>query len=480
MYDLIVAYQDAPWCGDHRGIGKDGKMPWVKINEDMKRFRDITMGCRVVMGRKTFESIGKPLDGRLNVVISRQKLNLTDKYDNVVVYDNLREAVLDGSEGPQRTVVIGGEKIYSECLTEPELYRNLQTVYITRLEFYIAQKCDTFFPSGFFDNPDIKGWKITQIETISAIPEVQNQPHKIEFTTYKHINEDEQNYLNLCKDIMNNGDLVNTRPGIKAKSVFSRQLRFNVRDGVFPALTTKKVFLRGSIEEMLFFVSGKTDTGILKQKGVHIWNGNTTREFLDKRGLHHYPEGDIGVSYSFQFRHAGAEDQYTGCHSDYTGKGVDQIAQVIEELKSDEPNRRIMINLWAVPHMDKMSLPPCLFCYVFYKNEEYVSLQAIMRSADVFLGVPFNITGACLMLNMICHLAGRRPKELVLDMVDAHIYENHFEQIQEQMTRETYPFPRLRIKRSKEEIGTIDGFVYDDFEIINYCSHETLKGKMAV
>ena len=139
-----------------------------------------------------------------------------------------------------------------------------------------------------------------------------------------------------------------------------------------------------------------------------------------------------------------------------------------------------MINLWNVPVLDKMTLPPCLFCYVFCRQGEYVSVQAIMRSADLFLGVPFNFSSTTFLLNMVCHLAGRKPKEVAICMVDCHIYENHFSQVKEQITREPYPFSTLKIKRTAEEIGNIDGFRYEDFEICNYNCHPTIKGEMAI
>ncbi len=475
MYDIIVAVQVNTARGYNilgkYGIGCSGELPWPKIKEDMIRFREVTKGARIIMGRKTYEYIEKPLPDRTNVVVTKKKD--FEAVEGVIIFNDLKTAI--NSKSSQKTIVIGGGQIYHQCFKDPELYRNLHKVYVTRIKFGQSLPCDTFFPASFFDKNSLnRDWNRFFHEKIS------NPDLSIIFETYEHINREEQKYLDLCKDIMENGVLVDTRPGIKAKSLFSCQLRFDVSNGVLPALTTKRVFIRGSLEEMLLFISGKTDTKILDNKGVKIWNDNTSRKFLDKNELHHYPEGDMGVTYSFQFRHAGAEDEYKGCDKDYTGKGVDQIANVIEALKSDEPNRRIMINLWAVPHINKMALPPCLFCYVFCKQNEYVSLQAIMRSADVFLGVPFNLTGTTFILRMVCHLAGRKPKEIVLDMVDTHIYENHFDQVREQLSRSVYPFPTLEIVRSPEEIGTIDGFKYEDFKISNYKCHSAIKAEMAV
>jgi len=487
MYSIIVACQTGE---EGFGIGKNGKMPWPRLDKDMKKFREVTMGHRVVMGRKTYESIGKPLEGRINVVISRK-----GPIDGVIVYDSLKTALLECKEKYDKnvkTIVIGGGEIYRQCFEDPELYRNLHLLYMTQLNFEKPYECDTFFPNILKNDEIYEKWVeiIEHGETLYNYPIFHDDgtitmtppgiPMAGDFSVSRHINREEQNYLDLCKDILDNGEMVDTRPGVKAKSCFSRNLRFDVRNGVIPILTTKLVFLRGSLEEILFFTSGKTDAGILKEKGVRIWDGNTTRDFLDKRGLNHYPEGDIGVSYSFQFRHVGAENEYKGCKEDYTGKGIDQISDVIAALKSDEPNRRIMINLWNVAHLDKMTLPPCLFCYVFCRQGEYVSIQAIMRSADLFLGVPFNVTGTTFLLNMVCHLSGRKPKEVSITMVDCHIYENHFSQVKEQIAREPYPFPTLKIKRTAEEIGNIDGFRYEDFEIYNYNPRPAIKGEMAV
>jgi len=457
MYDIFISFQTSFLERNHSP-------------EYERRFHEITTGNNLIMGRKTFESMDKPLPDGTNIVITRKnELSPTEK--NVVICNSLRKILLEPPTDKRKTIVIGGWQIFKQCVEDPELRRYIHTIYTTTLEI----------GGGFFDDDKSIGeFDIEKCKLIDKEYFYVGHRHNLLLHTYINNNQEEQNYLDLCEEILKEGSLVDTRTGTKTKSLFSRQLRFDVSNGILPALTTKRVFVRGSLEEMLFFVSGKTDTKILKDKNVHIWDGNTTREFLDKQGLKHYEEGDMGVTYSFQFRHAGAEEMYKGCKEDYTNKGVDQISDVIAKLKSDEPDRRIMINLWAVPHINKMALPPCLFCYVFYKQGKHVSLQAIMRSADVFLGVPFNIIGATFILRMVCHLAGREAKELVINMVDTHIYENHFSQVREQMGRNPYPFPTLKITRSPEEIVTIDGFKFDDFEIINYKCHPTIKAEMAI
>lgn len=456
MYDIIVAHDSS------FGIGKNNELPW-EMPQDLERFRSLTTNHRIVMGRRTFESIGKVLPNRTNIVVTSDEDYCPP---NVVVCHSLSKAIKDAREHTKTTFVVGGAEIYSQCFSDPLIRKDIRRIYVTSiLKDY---ECDKFFSYNIHKNSE--EWKLFN----------QEKHDEFVFMDYCRVNHEENNFLSLCKEIMSSGENTPTRTGVNTKSLFSRQLRFDLSADRIPVLTTKKVFIRGSIEEMLFFISGSTDTDKLKEKGVNIWNANTTREFLDKRGLQHYEEGDMGPTYPFLFRHAGAEGEYSGKNTDYSGKGIDQISEVIKALKSDEPNRRIMINLWSPAHLDKMSLPPCLFCYIFHKQGKDVSMQAIMRSGDVFLGVPFNILGASIVLRIVCHLSGCRAKELVLDIVDAHIYENHFKQAEIQLSREPYPFPILNIMRSPEEIGDIDGVKSDDFEISGYRSYPVIRGEMAV
>ena len=236
-----------------------------------------------------------------------------------------------------------------------------------------------------------------------------------------------------------------------------------------PILTTKKMFVKGSIAEMLFFLSGSSDSSKLSEKGVHIWEGNTSREFLDKKGLTHYPVGDMGPSYSFNFRHYGAK--YSTCEDDYTGQGIDQWQQCIDLIKNDPYSRRIIISLWNPTCIDEMALPPCLHNYQFYPDpyNKKLSLMITMRSADMFLGVPFNILGASVLLHIMCTETEYEPNELILNIGNAHIYNNHIEQVKEQLNRIPRPFPKCYIN---SETG--------EYDVIGYFPYPRINAKMAI
>lgn len=194
----------------------------------------------------------------------------------------------------------------------------------------------------------------------------------------------EKQYLELVREILEYGNPKSDRTGTGTLSVFGRFMRFDLNQG-FPLFTTKRVFWRGIVEELLWFLSGSTDANKLKEKGVHIWDGNTTKEFLKNRGLEHYDEGDIGPGYGFQWKYATAT--YHGMRFDYRGKGVDQISKVIDMIKNDQDSRRIICSSWNVSDIDKMALPPCHCLFQFYVNDGYLSCCMYQRSCDMGLGM---------------------------------------------------------------------------------------------
>ena len=212
------------------------------------------------------------------------------------------------------------------------------------------------------------------------------------------------------------------------------------------------MFVRGITEELLWFLRGETDNKILQDKNVHIWDGNSTREFLDKVGLNHLREGDIGAAYGFQFRHFGAE--YENCDTDYTGKGFDQVKYVLDQIRNNPNSRRIILNLWNPPFLDKAVLPPCHMVYQFRVYNNTLSCSMYQRSGDIGLGVPFNIASAALMTYLFAHMTGLQPGELTHTIGDAHIYNNHIEAMKEQLNRVPLPFPKLKLKdRDQKDIG---------------------------
>ncbi|XP_017464196.1 PREDICTED: thymidylate synthase [Rhagoletis zephyria] len=251
-------------------------------------------------------------------------------------------------------------------------------------------------------------------------------------------------------------------------------MRFNLRDD-FPLLTTKRVFWRAVAEELLWFVHGQTDAKILKEKNIHIWDGNSTREFLDKCGFHNREEGDLGPVYGFQWRHFGAK--YRTCNDNYSGEGVDQLQNVIDTIRNKPNDRRIIMSAWNPLDIPQMALPPCHCLAQFFVANGELSCQLYQRSADMGLGVPFNIASYALLTYMIAHVTGLRPGEFVHTLGDAHVYNNHIEPLKEQIARKPRPFPKLVIKR---EVKNIEDFTFNDFEVLDYKPYPKISMEMAV
>jgi dihydrofolate reductase/thymidylate synthase len=252
-------------------------------------------------------------------------------------------------------------------------------------------------------------------------------------------------------------------------------MRFSLRDEVLPLLTTKRVFWRGVAEELLWFLSGDTSAKTLQDKGVRIWDGNASREFLDSRGLQHREVGDLGPVYGFQWRHFGAE--YVDMHADYAGKGVDQLRAVIAAITRDPTDRRIILSAWNPAALPAMALPPCHMFAQFFVADGELSCQMYQRSGDMGLGIPFNIASYALLTRLIAQVTGLRAGELVHVIGDAHVYSNHVEPLLLQLERAPRPFPRLRIDAS---VRDIDAFRFEHFAVEGYEPHGQIKMEMAV
>ena len=261
-------------------------------------------------------------------------------------------------------------------------------------------------------------------------------------------------YLDLLQHILDHGVDKSDRTGTGTRSVFGYQMRFNLSEG-FPLVTTKKLHLRSIIYELLWFLQGDTNIRYLKEHGVSIWN-----EWAD-------PDGDLGPIYGHQWRSWGTPD----------GGKVDQISQLIQQIQETPDSRRLMVCAWNVGEIDKMALPPCHVLFQFYVNNGEISLQLYQRSADVFLGVPFNIASYALLLMMVAQVCNLKPKEFIHTLGDAHIYSNHVEQAKLQLTREPRPLPTMRIN---PEVKDIFSFQYEDFTLENYDPHPHIKADVAV
>lgn len=263
-----------------------------------------------------------------------------------------------------------------------------------------------------------------------------------------------QQYHDLLKRVLAEGVKKEDRTGTGTISVFGHQSRYNLEDG-FPLLTTKKVHLKSVIYELLWFLAGDTNVKYLQDNGVRIWN-----EWADQ-------DGDLGHIYGYQWR----------SWPDYKGGHIDQIAEVVDQIKNNPDSRRIIVNAWNVADIENMNLPPCHAFFQFYVADGRLSLQLYQRSADIFLGVPFNIASYALLLQMMAQVTGLRAGDFVHTLGDAHIYSNHMEQVQLQLSRDLRSLPTMKIN---PDVKSIFDFKYEDFELEGYDPHPHIKGEVAV
>jgi len=286
---------------------------------------------------------------------------------------------------------------------------------------------------------------------------------------------EELQYLRLVKEIIETGHAKEDRTGTGTLSKFGVQMRFSLRNSTFPLFTTKYVWFKGLAEELLWFISGSTNANKLSEKKVRIWEPNGTKEFLEKRGLGHRGQGDLGPVYGFQWRHFGAK--YVDMHTDYTGQGIDQLVACIELIKKDPDSRRIVMTAWNPADLDQMALPPChMFCQ-FYVAKGELSCHMYQRSADMGLGVPFNVASYALLTRMVAQVCKLQAGELVHSIGDAHVYKNHVDGLRQQLAREPFPFPALSIDPAVQDI---DQFSFQHFHMAGYNHHPKVDLPFAV
>lgn len=431
-------------------------LPWNKHHEDMAFFKKITTTSKnkpfnnaVIMGKKTFDSLcHTPLYNRVNIIVSKTISNQQPIPSHFKATSCLKDAIKLASDlGCEEIFIIGGISLINEAFTLPELNK----IYITTINVESRLDCIKFnyvIPSTFIK-------EFTLPISIDA---------NVDIYVKRRECEGEEQYINLVKDVLSNGESRDDRTGVGTISVFGRHFTIDISNS-FPLLTSKRVFWKGVAEELLFFISGATDTKILEAKGVNIWKGNTTRDFLDKRGLYNLQEGEYGKSYGYQWRHFGDK--------------VDQLQLLIEGIKKDPYSRRHYMTAWNPLELDNIPLVAChLSCQFYVSNDnDKLSCQVYMRSCDIGLGLPFNIASYALLTYMICHLTNLKPNKLSFCLGDAHIYKNHISQMKELILRELRPFPQLYINR---KVDSIDDFKYEDFTVIDYNPHPVIKMEMAI
>ena len=480
LFNIVVCY-----CNKN-GIGRNNCIPW-RLNDDLRHFRFVTTSNPenknfVIMGRNTWESIPKehrPLKDRYNIVLSSKKKFIdSDKVDyigssfeNAITYIDLNQDLYMNSN----IFIIGGEQIYKYVMEKYE--SNIDKLYIT--ELYSSIVCDKVFP---VINKEV--FRITKVSDFK-----KEKDSYFRYFTYerrkdindRYENNEENQYKNLIDTILKNGLVRDDRTGVGTLSYFGPDIMtFDLSDK-FPLCTIKRGFLRAVFEELMLYIRGQTDNKILQEKNIHIWDGNTSREFLDSRKLNDLPEGDMGETYGFNMRHFGGK--YINCKTKYSScDGFDQLKYVINEIKNNPHSRRILINLWNPNTLCKAALPSCLMQYQFYVDtkKQTLNLQIYLRSSDVFLANNWNTCTGALFVNLICNLKDIDLKPGILKVVcgDAHIYSNHVEFAKNMINRESYPYPKLVVKKTYDNI---EDFEYTDLSVIGYkSSPNDYKASMAV
>ena len=484
----------------------------IKINDDLKWFRENTINKIIVMGYNTFKSLpgncsSNPLKDRLNIIISKDHYDELRGYKGILVYSDFEEFYNDwfpnlynnyktyfeitpGSSRPSivehyrdvtEIFIIGGMKLYNHVLSNYKVDAIYET--ITYIDIDINESIKNGMNISYLDyiipvneytviynkNKSSCGLLKTGKDTSKEV-DVKYE-HNI-YQLSESINTIEMEYLRTLKYIYENGKARVSRNS-EVISLFSPpSMRFDLTTG-FPLLTSKKMPWKMILRELLWFISGSTDNKELQKNNIHIWDGNSSKEYLKTRGLNNYNNGELGPIYGFQWRHFGAE--YTSCQDDYSGKGFDQLKYIIDEIKNNPGSRRIILNSWNPPDLESMALPPCHVMVQFYIDDIHIDARLTQRSGDMFLGIPFNIASYSMLLHIIGNITGYEPRYFIHDIGDAHIYKDHITSIEKQFKRKTYNPPKFVING---KIDSIDSITEDLFNMINYTSYPSITAKM--
>jgi dihydrofolate reductase/thymidylate synthase len=448
MFEIIVAMDEK------YGIGKNGTIPW-KCDGDLQLFKKITMNEFVVVGRKTCETLPL-LKGRDVICISRGRPDTSTwknecDIDNVVTFKRL-------SHRHVQYFIAGGAEIYGLFIDD------CTTIHLSIIDG--EYDCDTHFKKSWLDK-----FVIVKEE---------------KFTGFKHLtmvrreNNGEMQYLNIAKRILDVGDKRYGRNGA-TRSTFNEHMTFDLRGG-FPLLTTKKMFIRGIVEELLFFLRGDTDTSALSQKKVHIWEGNTSNEFIKSAGLS-YAEGVMGPMYGYQWRNFNAEYKVDakGLPISTRGYGFDQLEDVVNLIKTDPTSRRILMTTYNPAQAKEGVLYPCHSIILqFYVSGDYLDMFCYNRSQDFFLGTPYNIASSSLLLMIVAKLTNKTARNFNLTTGDTHLYESHIDAITTQLENLPYMRPSIEITKALDNISDIDNLKSTDFVLKKYICHNPIKADMVV
>jgi thymidylate synthase len=495
LISAVFEYKNKLYIGRNNGliyyIKKDiqffKKITTNSLNIDSKLNKNI-----ILMGRKTFESMSnKTLQNRINLILTEnkkliketEKIRIRNIEENTQLYKYIDMTYLEKvyEKYNPKIFIIGGGFIYNMFLNLPEHLKHLQPskVYLTQIKSSENIKIDESFTSMDHLSQEYK------LIGYSNLEKQNNLSYRTLYYKYVLNHKTEENlFIDLAKDIIKNGKDRIDRTNTGTISKFATQLKFDISNETIPLLTTKRVPLKSIIEELLFFCKGDTDTTILEKKGVNIWSGNTSRSFLDNRGLNNYPDGNMGPMYGHMFRNFGGD--YSTIGKSILGTGIDQLVKVENLLKTDPFNRRIYITNLNPKDTDKMCLESCHTYIQFYvtedtsTNKKYLSSYFTMRSSDYFLAaISFNLISYNILTRILALRCGMEAKEIVYNAVDCHIYKNHTEQIHKQISRNPRPFPKLKLSNDLKYKDWSD-MDYKDFELIGYFPHPSIKAPMAI
>jgi dihydrofolate reductase/thymidylate synthase len=447
------------------GIGLKGRLPW-NIKEELQIFRNKTLNNILIVGRKTAETLPFLKDRTIICITNNKNLD-TSSYKNKTIpfllFDNaIKHCTLNYPT--KKIFLAGGASLYTYIITN--YYHLVKKIHISVIKD--SYECDTFVPI-LSNNTNINTSIIKTLQHFTNFTHTTliNQQH----TEYQYINLLKKVYLDGSKRVGRNGTTI---------SSFGEHFKFDLRNG-FPLLTTKKMFFRGIVEELLFFIRGHTNSKLLENKKINIWSGNTNRVFLDNNGHTSRPTGIMGPMYGYQWRHFNAEyDEKSGIPLE---KGIDQLQLVIDLIKNDPHSRRIIMTDFNPLQSHLGVLYPCHSLILqFYVDTESKTLDmyCFNRSSDIFLGLPFNIASSSLLLILIGKLTNLTPRYFNLSLGDAHIYEQHIDACKKQIERQPYIFPSLIINPEKKltTIKNIEHLEYTDFTLNNYQHHPAIKVQM--
>lgn len=437
------------------GIGKTGNLPW-HIPGELKIFKEKTMNSILIGGRKTIESLPY-LSDRTIFCISNMFKTLKSEKNVVCMFNSINDAIKYAINCEKKIFIIGGGEIYKEIFKK---YKEKISLHISFIK--TEYDCDTYFDLDF-----LKEFYISKKDEFDMFMHC-------EMTYYKY---GENQYIDLLKDVLQNGERRIGRNG-EVISDFCKHLKFDLRNG-FPLLTTKKMFLKGIIEELLFFIRGETDSKLLEAKGINIWKGNTTREFLDANGFKNRKEGEMGPMYGSIWRNFNqlAEDELNDNNSSIKF-GIDQLQNVINEIRNNPTSRRILLTTYNPSQVHLGVLYPCHSITIqFYIQNEFIDMFCYNRSSDLFLGLPFNIASTSLLLFIIAKITKLTPRYVNISLGDVHIYGNHEKAVQEQIMRIPFVFPTIELPEIKE-LEDIEKASWTDFKLENYSFHPSIKAEM--